>query len=227
MPGFDDFQGTMHGAALLLLPVITGGLVFAFASRPERDRVMRALGVCLVVIVVFFLLGIYYSKAGWPKVQLVLLLACLWAGIFIGAPLINRAFAMGMFGVSILMLFWFAMMVVQGSYVGRRDWTDEKQRTLDVALGAIAGRLVEASRAEQYVYEPGWLAETHAHRIYQRELKGMGFDGIVERPHRLWHTWLTSLHARITVRREIWFPGGRVFEGAPKMEWRDRPEPRK
>ncbi|MBI2931129.1 MAG: hypothetical protein HYY16_05720 [Planctomycetes bacterium] len=222
MAGFNDLQGMLQATAILLIPGVTCGVVLASWAAPDRERVMRALGLTLVIGLAYFLLGLYYSSLGWPILQIVVPVGCLWAGIFIGWPRLHQIFSVSLLFVTLVLLSWYAVLV-QSRYVGRPDWIGQEQVPLEQSLGSMRRALLRDGGADEMVYPSGWLAESELMGLYDRSLAGVVLSGTVERSAPLWHTWLTALHARIVARREVYYPGGRLSEGVPKMEWRDRP----
>lgn len=222
MAGFNDFPGTVQAAILLFLLVVSGGLGFAFYDAPKRTHVMGALAVSFVVVVLFFLLGMYYSELGWPVAHVVIVLVCVWTSAVIGAPRLHQAWLFLLFFSGVGLLGWYAMLV-HGAYVGRGEWVSEQKTMLQQQLDQYKSAMVHQGQRDYREYTAGWLESSEVYVYYRRRIGDGTVAASCERAYRLWHTWLTGLWARRSIKVSVWYPGGRVIDGAPKMEWRERP----
>jgi len=86
-------------------------------------------------------------------------------------------------------------------------------------LRAACGLLEADTSLQQTTFPPGWLDERlkQNFRGNERYLHGESAEF-----HSHWHTWLTGLYGETRYPTEIWYPGGKLTDALPQIEYRLR-----
>lgn len=220
---FDDLQGSLQAGLLMFMVLATLGVLFSFPGRAVRERVMRALGYFLLLAVACFLMALYGAL---PLRQFLIASACLWGGIFVDRPRVNIAFSYLILLGGLGLMSWCSILA-GGPYVDRSAWRGPEQEALDRQLATARSILLRYADTDGHDYEPELLRDSRLMDRYSGALTGIVLEGNVGRAWRLWHTWLTGLYGHLPGPRAIYYPGGRLRDGVPLMEWRDLPRTRR
>lgn len=192
-----------------------------FGGRRERlIAVLAPLGLALLPATMR-----HMCAEGNPFMQWFVPLLCLWATFMcIGPRVLRRGIAVVLTFVMFGLSWHFIDFVHSPEWTGNPAWHRAQEAVGQSTLRSAQAGLLTCGEGDASAYAAGWLRELDAGACVRESAEYHLRDRRIVRGDgkRVWHTWITGLYQRVTISQDVWYPGGRLGEGAMKLELRDR-----
>jgi hypothetical protein len=206
----------LHAAVLIVVPVATVVLTVALCKRrPSAKRLMGAILALPVLGLVSIDTLVHKCNRGNPDHHIIVMFVAV-AGLLILVTDLRRAVSLAIVLGVVPYVFGLGYhnLVHGDRYVGfaGQDPLSEYVRE------ETAASLMDEGRENTAHHEGSWLSDA----AFFRKEKGSGLrESRCLAGAGLWHSPITLLYRQCSM--DLWYPGGKQSEAAPRIEWRERP----
>jgi hypothetical protein len=203
---------TTHAVALLAIVGVTLLACIGLRGKPQSSAGLIAGAACFLMSL---LMPGHLCDAGHPWSQLLIGSACITMLIVFVR---DRRVALGLsfvIAVSAGKLAWdYVDLVHVEGVTGNRNPSQERMRIRSERLARET--LAEMAKSDSKSYPEGWLSDSEI----RPDKVPFALTRVDVSP--FWHSWFTGLYSCRRRDGSLWYPGGKLADAAPRVEWRER-----
>jgi len=222
--------GTLNALGLLFVIGITIAALRRHGRVPRQFRSVL-FGLLLAILSMFIasVFSTHMCKAGSPVMQLLIPAIC-FVICYAAVDTQYRWELPVLFLAPLVLGFHFSVLVHQEGYSGNPRGANRTIRFIQQDDTTQLKQYCEFVLKEKPAlgdrrYPPGLLASSGAWQVLGGEVTDeklrqhyLASKGI--HTYRLWHTWLTGIYGARRYTAHAWYPGGKLKDAVPRLEYR-------
>ncbi len=214
----------LHAVGLLAMPLLTCAICLLVPRRqPNSRQLTTATLVAGVTTIAVVSMHAHMCNAGNPFLQCIIGGACIWVVLAcIKIRWVKTCIIVVVLGIMNLLSMHFNDLVHGRKWVGNVRHLAVFEYMNDGHLAKIRDEVQTLGNEDEEVYPERWLRALPIGTVMIDAI-GEDLPYRVE-SHRAWHTWFTGLHRVTEVKQDFWYPGGRPYEAAASVIFRDTPD---